>query len=377
MRTKKPFNPFPTTGYFGPRYFCDREKETGTLIENVRNGQATTLIAVRRLGKTALIKHVQQKLRPDWIPVYLDILPTENMSDLLKTLANSITNTVKEKSNNGRKVWDFVRSLRPVISYDSYTGTPNLSFLIRPEESRHQIHELLSLLEKWDKPVVFAVDEFQQILNYPEPNVDAWLRKTIQEMKNVVFIFSGSQQHLMNELFSNPSRPFFRSALFMHLEKIPTETYTRFIIRQFAKNGKNISGQTAHEILKWTDVHTYYVQLLCNRVFASQEGSISENAWRTEASRLLKEQEYVFFGYREMLTSPQWSLLKAVALEGKVYAPTSKAFIGKHNLGSPSTVLRSLDSLLTKELLFKQFDPDGETYYGVYDILFRRWMEII
>lgn len=377
MQIKKPFTPFPTTGYYGPSYFCDRQEELKTLANNIISGQSTSLVAIRRLGKTALIKHVQQLLKRDWRPVYTDILPTEDTGDLLKYMATSIINSIPDKTKQGKRIWDLIRSLRPVIGYDSYSGMPNLSFTLKPEESRQSVQDLLSLMEQGDKPVLYAIDEFQQILNYPEANVDAWLRKTIQELKNVVFIFSGSQQHLMNELFGSPSRPFFRSTLFLQLHKIPSDEYARFIARQFHKNGRKILRECVDEILEWTDLHTYYVQLLCNRVYSNISGDIPRQSWKVEASKLLKEQEYVFFGYREVLTQLQWQLLKAVALEGKLYAPTSKDFISKYGLGNPASVLRSLDSLMNKELLYKQFDKNGNTFYSVYDLLFRRWIETV
>lgn len=377
MQIKKPFTPFPTTGYYGPSYFCDRQEELKTLANNIISGQSTSLVAIRRLGKTALIKHVQQLLKRDWRPVYTDILPTEDTGDLLKYMATSIINSIPDKTKQGKRIWDLIRSLRPVIGYDSYSGMPNLSFTLKPEESRQSVQDLLSLMEQGDKPVLYAIDEFQQILNYPEANVDAWLRKTIQELKNVVFIFSGSQQHLMNELFGSPSRPFFRSTLFLQLHKIPSDEYARFIARQFHKNGRKILRECVDEILEWTDLHTYYVQLLCNRVYSNISGDIPRHSWKVEASKLLKEQEYVFFGYREVLTQLQWQLLKAVALEGKLYAPTSKDFISKYGLGNPASVLRSLDSLMNKELLYKQFDKNGNTFYSVYDLLFRRWIETV
>ena len=54
-------NPFPEYGYFGAEYFCDREQETQTLIEALRNGGNITLIAPRRIGKTSLVKKVMRK----------------------------------------------------------------------------------------------------------------------------------------------------------------------------------------------------------------------------------------------------------------------------------------------------------------------------
>jgi hypothetical protein len=53
-----PTNPFLITGYQGPDYFCDREKETASLMSALKNGRNITLISPRRMGKTGLIKNV-------------------------------------------------------------------------------------------------------------------------------------------------------------------------------------------------------------------------------------------------------------------------------------------------------------------------------
>ena len=76
-----------------------------------------------------------------------------------------------------------------------------------------------------------------------------------------------------------------------------------------------------------------------------------------------------------MLTKPQWNLLKAIARDGKVFQPTSADFVGRHALGNPATVLRSLKSLHKMELIHRETDSGGNAYYGVYDVLFRRWID--
>jgi hypothetical protein len=375
MNQIKPTTPFPTTGYFGPMYFCDREQESQTITGNIKGGQSTTLVAIRRIGKTGLIKHLQHKLSENMICIYVDILSTENSVDFLNTMATGILNSVPEKTSFGNKIWNFIKSLRPTISFDTLSGEPNVSFNIQNNESEYQIESLFSFLESQEKRVLFAIDEFQQILNYPEKNVEAWLRAIIQQLKNVVFIFSGSQQHLMNEMFSNPSKPFFRSALFLKLDKIKFKSYQSFIIKKFSENNKKISPGTVAEILNWTNLHTYYVQLLCNRIYINSGKQINTENWHNEATKILKEQEYVFFGYRDLLTKQQWNLLKAIAHEGEVFAITSKDFIHKHKLGSPSTVNRSFVALQKKELIYGQHNENGKMYYSVYDVLFQRWIQ--
>ena len=372
---KKPNTPFPTTGYAGPAYFCDREKELSSLMNNIQGGNSTTIIALRRMGKTALIRHLFHHLDPDINTIYLDILPTESLNDLLNQFTAAVAASIPENSTLGKKAWDFIRSLRPTISYDALQGTPIISISATPDQSRQSINELFKMLENQSKTTVIAIDEFQQILSYPEKQTDAWLRSIIQKLSNVHFIFSGSQQHLMQELFTNPARPFFRSTQFLKIGKIQEEIYRDFIIRKFGDSRKSLSIKVAEEMLQWTDHHTYYVQLLCNRTFLSSGKLISSGTWKEEANRILKEQEFAFFGYREMLTRPQWSLMKALAGEGQVYQPTSVEFISRHTLGNASTVMRSLKSLQKMELVHRETDHNGKSYYGISDLLFRRWID--
>ncbi len=372
---KKPSTPFPITGYYGHAYFCDREEETKILLNNIEGGMATVLTAQRRIGKTSLIRHVLAKLPKDFRGVYLDILPTENMSDFLNEFATAVIRNVSEKKGIGHKLWDFIKSLRPTLSFDILTGSPQISFMLKENEIHNQIETILTYLDRQNEKFVIAIDEFQQILRYPEKNTDAWLRTIIQKLKNVVFIFSGSQQHLMNELFTIPSRPFYKSAGMLKIDRIARDTYVAFIRKKFVENKTIIKDQVVDQIMNWTDGHTYYVQLLCQRIFLTGTKEISEMTWKEEAHKLLIEQEPVFFNYRGMLTFPQWQSLKAIALEGELFEPTGNEFIVKHALGSPSTVLRSLQSLLRMELIYFDYTSEGKRFFKINDLLFRRWVE--
>ncbi len=369
-----PRTPFPTSGYFGPAYFCDREDELIQLKRNVRGGNSTTLVALRRIGKTALIRHLYHNMGKSYLMIYVDILPTESMSELLNHFAAAVSSALPESSHLGKKIWKYIRSLRPVLTYDALQGTPLISINSTPEESKQSIAELFSILESQSKPVIIAIDEFQQILNYPEKNTDAWLRTIMQELNNVSFIFSGSEQHLMQDLFMNPERPFYRSTQMIKIGKIEHEKYRKFIVKTFEEHRKFVPEPVVDEILHWADCHTYYVQLICNRVFLASGKRINSELWKLEATKLLKEQEFVFYGYREMLTKPQWNLLKAIARDDLVLQPTSSEFISRHQLGNPATVLRSLKSLQKMELVYREIDPNGDRIYGIYDVLFKRWI---
>ncbi len=108
----------------------------------------------KRLGKTALIRHLFHHLRSKYIIIYLDILPTESISDMLNQLSTAITSEYSEKSTLGKKGWQLIRSLRPVISYDALSGALLISIKTTPDESRKTIAELFLILEEQGKPVV-------------------------------------------------------------------------------------------------------------------------------------------------------------------------------------------------------------------------------
>lgn len=41
-------------------------------------------------------------------------------------------------------------------------------------------------------------------------------------------------------------------------------------------------------------------------------------------------------------------------------------------MGSAATVFKSIESLLEKEIIYKEQEQDGRAYYEVYDVLFER-----
>jgi len=369
------FNPFALNSYFGPEYFCDRKTEIKSLLTNVKNINSTTIISQRRMGKISLIQHLFNSLPAKHIGISLDIFATNNRRELLNTLTTAIATKVPAKSSFGKRVWDFIRSLQPNISFDPLTGNPQVSINITAPNNDNYIESIFNFLENQSQKIVIAIDEFQQILNYPEKNTDVWLRTFIQRLNNVTFIFSGSSTHLMAEIFSNPTRPFFRSTQFIYLKKIDSEIYTRFIIKHFKKGDKNISKNTVQQILDWTHGHTYYVQAVCSKIYDMPEPEINEQTWKNAAADILKEEEDIFMKFRDLLPTKQWQLLNAIAIESKVYQPTTGAFISNYNLGASATVIRALKALISKDMIYIGRDEENQKYYATNDVFFERWAQ--
>jgi len=370
-------NPFIITGYHGPELFCDRENETRTLISNAENGVNTTLISIRRLGKTGLILHTMERLskNKNHICIYVDIYATQNLKDFANKLGSAILDAFPERNTAGKKFMNLLKGLRPVLTYDVLTGQPQVSFTYSTQQQyEHSIESLFQFLESQNKPILLAIDEFQQITKYPEKNMEALLRSHLHTLKNVNLIFSGSSHHILSEMFSDGTRPFFASTQFLYLKEIERKTYINFIRSIFRSFHLNIEEDALNLVVDFSRLHTFYTQSVCNRVFATRIKTITHEDVRQICRSFIFEQEPLFFQYRNLLTPIQWNLLKAVAKEEKVYQPNSKDFIEKHKLGIPANIQRAMESLLNKEMIYKGNDSTG-AYYTVYDVFLSRWME--
>jgi hypothetical protein len=370
-------NPFIISGYHDKKLFCDRENETRALISNAENGVNTTLISIRRMGKTGLIWHTMGRLseNKNHICIYADIYATQSLKDFTNKLGSAILDAFPEKNSAGKKFMNLLKRLRPVMTYDALTGQPQVSFTFSTHQQYEQsLESLFQFLESQSKPILLAIDEFQQITKYPEKNMEALLRSQLQTLKNVNLIFSGSSQHLLSEMFSNGTRPFFASTQFLYLQEIDRITYMDFIREIFKRNHLNIQEAALEYILDFSRLHTFYTQSICNRVFASGIKIITHEHVLRICRQLITEHEPLFFQYRNLLTPIQWNLLKAIAKEGKVYKPNSRGFIEKHKVGIPANIQRALESLLNKEMIYKGNDGAG-TFYSVYDLFLSRWME--
>ena len=370
----KPQNPFVLAEYAGPDYFCDRTEETEELISNLRNGRNTTLISPRRIGKTGLIKNAFYRIRKtekDVICIYIDIFPTKNQHDFVQLFATALAQYVFSYEKQAlRKLLHFFGSWRPLFSIDPITGMPTVSVSIQASQTEVTLKALFDYLKQSRHQVYIAIDEFQQITYYTERGTEALLRSYIQFAPNVHFIFSGSKQHLMAQIFNSPDRPFYQSTVGMWLCPLHEEIYYDFANHFFEARQGNLSKEIFHVIYKQFDGITASIQQILNRLY-EQDKSISEECQVRDAiQHIIYRNSMQYEGLVLFLTDNQFSLLKAIAKAGRVKSPQAGEFIRKYELPSASSIKTALTVLTEKDLVYR--DSDG---YFVYDRFFALWLK--
>lgn len=366
-------NPFFTLGYGGPEYFCDRVKETRKLSEALVNGRNVAFISPRRLGKTGLILHTFHHLMEEDSSrrcFYLDIYNTQNQKDFVQMMANVILgsmDTFSEKLMS--RITSFFKSCRPVFSMDPMTGTPSVSLDVHSQDSSYSLKEIVSYMKESGHECFVAIDEFQQILEYPEKGTEALLRSVSQFAPNVHFIYAGSKQHLMSSIFTSPKRPFYQSTQRMGLEPLDEGIYYEFASRLMENGGKKLPHSIFTAIYNFTHGYTYYVQDMMNRLYSKYDGEINEGHLFQIYTDIKEEGVTVYKDYCDLLAKGQLKLLRAIAKEDIVVKPFESSFMQRHNLTAVSSVKLALNAMTKNGIIAKS--DDG---YYIYDRYLSLWL---
>lgn len=366
-------NPFLLYGYEGPEYFCDRKKESEDIISSLTNGCNLTLMSPRRYGKTGLIRHVFHKIKEmdnDAVCFYIDIYATNSLYDFVQTFAKAIVgklDTPLQKAENA--ITKVFKGSQITMSTDFMTGLPQMSLSFSPQSSESTLDEIFSYIAQSKRRCYIAFDEFQQVLEYPEKNVEALLRTHIQTMSNARFIFSGSRLHMMMEMFNSPKHPFYRSTEKLSLHTLDEAVYFAFVEDKLREKNVSISLEVFHDIYDSVDGVTWYIQSVMNRLYRLSDMEVTRKKLDEVVRQIILSEEEDYKRLFHMLTANQANLLLAIAREGCVAEPMSGPFISRHQLKTASSVQRALKYLADEEYVYL-----SDKGYIVYDRFFGVWL---
>jgi len=369
-------NPFLLTGYYGKEYFCNREIELSKLQQHIDNERNVVLYSWRRLGKTALIhcflNELEQQKQTETL--YIDLLNTRNTDEVVLQITRAVFQKYgKTKSGISAAVMKLLGAVGVELTFNPLLAMPVLQFSFSNQTDivPQSLEAIGKFLQSRSKTIVIALDEFQQLNHYEHQNGEAVMRTWMQQFPDIRFIFSGSHRNMMQAMFMEKNRPFYKSASMLPLSPIKLSEYQEFIQNHFNKADKSIDASIIAEIYEWSRQQTYSVQLICNKLYGNVK-EVTKEDLQTVQYEILQEEAGVFANYTRLLTQAQWKLLLAIAKEEPLQSPTAKEFLRKYDLGAASTVSSALQKLMDVELVIKE-----NNYYMIHDIILARWLQTI
>ena len=340
--------------------FTDREQETAYLVSHFTSLINTIIISPRRWGKSSLVNKAAKlameqdsKLRI----CHIDLFNVRNEEHFYSLLAQKViaatSSKWEEAIGNAKK---FFSRLVPKISIGT-DPTNEVSIDVDWEEVRHNPDEILDLAEKIAKEkglkIVICVDEFQNIAGFDDPEYfQKKLRSHWQLHQNVAYCLYGSKRHMMLEVFTDSSKPFYKFGNLIFLNKIETEYLVEFFSNRFADTGKSITSAAGQLIATLVDNHPYYAQQLAQLSWLRTKDECTEEIVREAHTALVEQLSLLFVTITETLTNQQLCYLKALIAEEK--SITSTEVMHRYNISSPTSVARSKVALVKNDILDNQ-----------------------
>ncbi|MBR4616252.1 MAG: hypothetical protein IKO55_11655 [Kiritimatiellae bacterium] len=249
-------------------------------------------------------------------------------------------------------------------------GSIEFSFNLVPSQAKGTLKDTFDYIASRKSKVAIAIDEFQQIREFPENGVEALLRSYVQFTPNAHFIFAGSKKHMMDAMFVSPKGPFYQSTQLMALDVIDAGEYKRFAARFFHGARRTFDSAAFCHLYNRFDGITWYIQAILNRVWAHGGGLDSARQVDDTVDELVSEAESFYFDLLRSQTSAEQSILKAVGREGTVASISAADFIRRHSLPSTSTIRSAAAKLKERDLLYRT-----DAGYVVYDRFFGLWLK--
>ena len=337
--------------------FTDREMETANLVQNFTSLINTIIISPRRWGKSSLVNKAAKlameqdsKLRICHIDLF-NVRNEEHFYSLLAQKVIAATSTKWEEAVESAK--SFFSHLVPKISIGSDPSN-EVSIDFDWETVKQNPDEVLDLAEKIAKKkglkIVICVDEFQNIAEFTDPDYfQKKLRSHWQQHQNVAYCLYGSKRHMMMEVFTNSSKPFYKFGNLMFLNKIDTPYLVEFFNSRFADTGKNINEDAANLIVKLVDNHPYYAQQLAQQSWLRTKDICTVEIVHKAHAALVEQLSLLFVTIIETLTTQQLNYLKALIAGEKSISSTD--VMHRYKISSTTSIARSKAALIKNDIL--------------------------
>ncbi len=356
--------------------FTNREKETERLIANFTNGVNSIIISPRRWGKTSLVRKVTSivnEQNKSVIVVSLDAFLCRTENDFYRVFC---TELIKQTSSKWEEWVENAKRLLSRLSPRITIGNDpindfSLSFDISSEnQSELDILNLpQKIAEEKNINIVVCMDEFQQIAEFSNSkNFQKKMRSIWQLQNNVSYCLYGSKMHLLSELFSKQSMPFYKFGDVIFLQKISEQNWIKFICLRFEQTGKQISEEFAKRITETVSCHSSYVQQLSWLVWIKTKNQVGEEEFQDALRDLFDQNHILFFNIIENLTGYQLNFLRAI-INGVDSEFTKSENLKKYNIGTSANITRLKKSLEQKEII----DISGKKV-SLIDPVFHSWL---
>ncbi|MCK4608858.1 MAG: AAA family ATPase [Gammaproteobacteria bacterium] len=338
--------------------FCNRVQEAELLLDNMQYSKHTLLMAPRRYGKSSL---AFRAIELSGLPfAEVDFYMARNEAVIANYILNSVIELIGRSLGPVEKlvtlIKRYVKNLHPKINI----AANNIKLeLVAEQDSdpatnvKEALLLLESLLEAKKQRAVLFFDEFQNVgIIAKGLGIEAAIRHAAQKMQYLTIIFSGSNRKLLQTMFEDDTRPLYKLCWKLTLERIAADHYAKHITKAAKSSWRQaISENALHEIMQLTERHPYYVNKLCDRIWAYCKKPATEKDVVSMWQDILVAEKRDAISEIGSLAVGQKNVLLYIA-KGNTQGLTGKQAILNMQMTS-SSIVTALESLEGKDVVWK------------------------
>lgn len=293
VRAHPPGPHFPIGGPVTAEDLVGREPYIRQAVSRLGDGEHLLIAGPRRIGKTSVMLEVLRRLgRKGVVAAYVDCLGATDIRGLGERLAAALLTALEGRPGGFEDARAMAAGARP-------RGKIRMEHLelvmpaIRETSAQRAFDATLDLprvvAARTGKRVVVALDEFQAAGRLG-PRVYDLMRSRFQAQRGVAYAFLGSEEGILEQLFSAKGRPLYRFAVAHDLAEagghrfgIDPEDWQVYLRRKFSQRRISISETDVDRILDLTGGHPQDTMQMCAALYHF----MAESAVRTATAQLV------------------------------------------------------------------------------------------
>ncbi len=355
-------NPFKFGSVVDGKYFTNRTQEIDELKSVLKSSNHLIIISPRRFGKISLIMKILNELdRPH---LYLDLQLVLSVEDFAAQLLKRVHRIFQyEKLKALIKNFQII----PRISINPLNNEVDVTFNSKVNETV-VLEDVLNLIDNLQRDIIVVIDEFQEV-NRIGKDLDKYLRAVIQHHQNINYVFLGSQEHLMRNIFEKKNSAFYHFGYLYVLNKIPEVEFRQFLYDGLSGLSEAVDT-IIDEILSVTQSHPYFTQQFAFVIYELLSAGCKLSAVEAveyALNEIIRTHDMDFERLWNTFNRTDRAVLIGMADDN--LPPLSIEFQEKIKIRSSSTIFSSLKRLSESGIVIKTSQK-----YEIDDPFFSRWL---
>lgn len=212
-------NPFRVGGVVTPPFFTNRDEEAERVARSLSTPQDHLLVfGPRRMGKTSLLRVVQERLRAEGrIVILADLSTASSVGEMTTRLLQAATREVGRVWSDAATYLVQRLSARITLEPDAASGMllPSVGIGLDNDMGAQRttfgstLDAIDSLARARGRHLGLILDEFQEIHSFGGETAESHLRGIIQHHQHVSYVLAGSDERLIQAMIGK-GRAFYK-----------------------------------------------------------------------------------------------------------------------------------------------------------------------